>query len=202
MENQNQKIKIYKLAFVDEFTCNGEVGDKTYIGLTTLPLKDFLKKQRRDHQDWLDGKVKGKGARKLIWKVFDADYAKGSNTTLSVLEKLPANTPKHEVLERLNYHINDCKECINSSKDEMTTEDKRKEKVKCECGSLIGKKDLQKHIESQKHIDLMKGKKSKTKSKLYHKCACGSYYLKSEKNKKAHEMTDKHEKYLKTIKTI
>ena len=248
MENQNQKIKIFKFEYTHYSDVIGVDYSKSYIGLTTLPLNDMLKKLRTEHQDWLNGKSEGKNSFKLIWTIFythrflcdkRSDVGKSSKKEaydlfrepdddslikLSILEKLPAETPKTEVVERLSYHIKNDPICINKVENTIKTSELKKAKIRCECGMFVYQRELNKHKKTQRHSKLLEDSKFKMitckqcnaifqashlerhqKSKMHKdfdnkkngikiNCECGSIIYRINQNQ--HNKTEKHQEWL------
>ena len=75
------------------------------------------------------------------------------------------------------------------------------EKVKCDCGCIIHKNNIQRHNRTKKHIELMKVDKDKREEKininnrtLKVMCDCGSVVL--QRQFKRHTATPKHKKLI------
>lgn len=180
--------KIYKIQIKSEFIINGKIHDRSYIGKTTLALKDLVIQKREEFDDYLNGGQKHK-------KIFDVIKDFEEEGTIKLLEKV-----QHEkILDRLQFWINNTNDCINTREHEMSKEEKlnaKNEKIKCDCGSIVSKRSLKKHVISQVHKSSMEGKKINNKQgKIYHQCKCGTKYLKSEKSRTAHIASKKHQEY-------
>ena len=149
MDNKYKQGKIYKLICTETLDL--------YIGSTIETLKERLRKHR--------GKCNGCKSKNFI------------DPVIELIEDYPCNN-KRELEKREQYYI-DNNECVNlknsyTSKEERKEYDKkyskeyypkyylenkddynkkRKEKFKCECGSIYRKSDKARHERTKKHLD-------------------------------------------------
>ena len=157
------KGKIYKIT--------NDYNDEVYVGSTC----DLLTKRFSNHKHSLNNtKKKNRPLYKLINEIgferfrielieeypcqdkYELRQREGHFIReLGTLNKMIAGRTKQEY-DKKNYEDNkdkiyeQCKEYYEKNKD------KRKEKITCECGSIICKSDIIKHKKTIKHQELMK----------------------------------------------
>jgi hypothetical protein len=189
--NKFQEGKIYKI-ICDDF-------DKIYIGSTVQKLSQRL------------------ASHKAKQCCYSKELFEYPNVRIELIEQYPCNS-KDELTKREQYYINENRDiCINNKNAYISKEDakerdrlhlieyyrlnrdvireQQKEKMICECGVEINKNHKQRHIETEKHIELMKLNDAERLEKLNEKtkCECG-LFLTVYRNRdiERHNKTTKH----------
>jgi len=169
--NKFQEGKIYKI-ICDNF-------DKIYIGSTVQKLSQRLASHKANQCCH---------SKKIL------EYP---NVRIELIEQYPCNS-KDELRGREQYYINENRDiCINNKNAYISKEDakerdrlhlieyrrlnkdvineKQREKMICDCGLEINKSHKLRHIETEKHIELMKLNDAERLEKLNEKtkCECG-----------------------------
>lgn len=73
------------------------------------------------------------------------------------------------------------------------------EKIRCECGVLLNKRDMSRHEQTKKHTEYLDFKGQPESQKLKTMCPCGTLYL--TRKKKRHERSKTHQEYISSLDT-
>jgi len=171
--NPYNNSKIYKI-----------ISDKTdliYIGSTYQKLYLRKNEHKKKYRKWIlaNGDKEGGNGYYSVFKIFKIDF---DDFDIVLIENYNCNT-KEELHSRERYYIDLHKEkCVNIyiptrthkewiedqgeeykiKKNEKIREkyqenkEELKQKITCECGSLIRKNEINRHIKTDKHNDIIK----------------------------------------------
>ena len=114
------------------------------------------------------------------------EFYKENKEKIAAQQKEYYNKNKEKCTQYQNEYD---KERYKQNKEKIS--ERYKEKITCECGCILTKYNLTKHIRSTKHINLMNGKEQLSeKSKENITCECGCILTKG--NLAKHKKTQKH----------
>lgn len=156
----------YEKAVIYKITCkNTEITD-TYVGSTCN-----FRKRKSAHKYRCNNK-KSKRHNLLVYKTIRANGG-WDNWDMSIIEARPCDS-KTELLNRERHWIEELKATLNCDiprltrkeyqeyqkeyrkKNRAIMKEKRREKITCECGSVITKDHLARHKRTKKHQDFIK----------------------------------------------
>ena len=147
----------YNNARIYKIVCNN-TGD-IYYGSTCSQLSKRLSYHKNDYNKWLKGKKNYTTSFRII---------ENNNYIIVLVEECPCEN-KEQLYKRERYYI-DNYTCVNKcipgrtqkeykaiyrEKNKEKINEKGKEKITCDCGSEVRKKDIRRHEKTKKHIAYM-----------------------------------------------
>lgn len=133
-----QTSKIYKIWSPSH---PGEI----YIGSTTQRLVKRIGEHRRKYRLHLKGKYRYTTSFKIM------EYG---DAKIELIENVECKD-KEELVAREGYYIRTL-DCVNKVIPDRTEKERKSEKIKCKCGSVITRGGLSEHRRTKKHMNYIK----------------------------------------------